>query len=142
MGTDFLQLMDRRTAEFIIAADAADLAALLDLKTTGDGPLAWRNYWDAQNETLVDFANITTTSVRLDTILRSGTSLNKVKQDLIDELCISEAFLYLDYWGCWAEVFSVQDPPGALTWENFTASIRGAIDRPTGETMDSSGCYI
>jgi hypothetical protein len=142
MGTDYLQLMDRRTAEVIIEATAADLAAIVDLKTAGAGPLVWRNYWDAQNEAFVDFVNVATAAARLATILRCGSSLNEIKQDLIRELCIGRALLHLDYWGCWAEVFSVQDPPGALTWENFTAPIRGATERPTGESTESSGCYV
>ena len=142
MGTDFLQLLDRRTAEIVIAGTESDLAALVDLKTTSGGPPVWRSYWSAPEEQFIDFDSATTAAERLEKILKCGSTVAEIKQSLIRDLCVSRAWLHLDYWGCWAEVFSLQDPPGALTWENFTASLDAAAGRQTDESTESSGCYL
>jgi hypothetical protein len=47
MGTDFLELLDRRTAEVIIHGDESDLISLVEVRTTRNGSPVWRNYWDA-----------------------------------------------------------------------------------------------
>ena len=55
---------------------------------------------------------------------------------MIRELCTGD-WITLDYWGCMAEVFRGLDPPGAIVWEDFTASIHGSADQ-----RGSSGRYI
>ncbi|HYL75454.1 MAG TPA: hypothetical protein VEU96_14675 [Bryobacteraceae bacterium] len=142
MGTDYLQLLDRRTAELVVGGSAADLATLVEARTTLDGPPVWRNYWDAKNQIVADFARTTSATQRLRTIIESGSSLEEIKDDLIRQLCIGDS-LYLDYWGCYAEVFSVQGPLGSITWEQFTAPMRNtSVSRVEPEEAESTGCFL
>jgi hypothetical protein len=138
MGTDYLQLLDRRTAEVIIGGNEADLAALVDLRTTPDGPPVWQSHWDDEKQALADFDLGCTTAQRIRTLIEGGSTLPDIKEELLQCLCVGGALLYLDYWGCFAEVFSAQTPPAAITWEEFTAPLRD-----NGVQKDEfSGCYL
>ena len=140
MGTDYLQLFDRRAAEIIMQADESDLASVVDLRTKVDRPSVWKHYWDESKQTLVEF-NFTTTSVeRLKILVETESTIEKIKEELLDELCVSY-WQHVDYWGCMAEVFRGGEPPRAITWEEFTAPVYSA-DRSKQEPAGSSGCYL
>lgn len=137
MGTDFLQLFDERTAHFVIEGEESDLVTLVDFRTSREGAPIWKSYWAPEEEAFVDFEPRTPNSARLRIKLAHGTTLGEIKEDLLRRLCTMQAMFYLDYWGCWAEVF-ITEPPGALTWEQLVAPIRKSHAAPDG----SSGCYL
>jgi hypothetical protein len=116
VGTHYLHLLDRRRAEIIIHANESELATLVDMTTWLGRPHLWQKYWDAKKEDFVDFEPTTPTTERLRIKLREGTSIERIKEELLGELCIG-GWLYVDYWGCYAEVFAGGDPSGAVTWE-------------------------
>jgi len=141
MGTDYLQLLDRRTAEVILDATESDLAALVDLRSkTSESPV-WKSYWDDKQGEFVDFNFATKAADRLRIILATRSSLKEVKEQLLDAFCIGESWLYLDYWGCWAEVFSGEVPAGAISWEDFTKPLF-SNDTETKQDRGYPGCYL
>jgi hypothetical protein len=140
MGTDYLQLLDRRTAEIIMRADEADLASVVDLNTTVYRPSVWKHYWDESKQALVEFNFAATAVERLAILTETGSTLEKIKEELLSKLCISY-WQHLDYWGCSSEAFR-GDPPGAITWEEFTAPMYNAAGKPQPEPLGSSGCYL
>jgi hypothetical protein len=142
MGTDYLQLLDRHTAEIIMSADDSALAALVDLRTGIEGPPVWQNYWDAKQAKSSGFEIVTRAAQRLQTILDCGSTIEEIKDQLLNDLCIGGAWLYLDYWGCWAEAFSGEVPHGAIAWEDFTRPIRPNEGTAVEYRGDNSGCYL
>jgi hypothetical protein len=137
MGTDFLQLFDKRTAQLVIEGNESDLVTLVDFRTRREGASIWQSYWSGGEERIIDFEPRTPNSARLGIQLAHGTTLEEIKEDLLRRLCTMQAMFYLDYWGCSAEVF-ITGPPGAQTWEQFVAPIRKSHVEPNG----SSGCYL
>lgn len=105
VGTDYVQLFDRRTAEIIIHANELELAALVDVTATQNGPRVWQDYWDSHKQAFVDFDFTVSPPERLTTILRDGMTIEDVKGYLLRKLCIG-AWRHLDYWGRFVEVFS------------------------------------
>lgn len=97
MGTDYLELLDRITAEIIIRADQADLLCLVESRTTRDGPPVWRNYWNAEQDCLIDFPRATTATERLKLKLQHGAALEEIKDDLLREMCVSAVSISVDY---------------------------------------------
>lgn len=140
MGTDYLQLLDRRTAEIIIRGEGSDLAALVDLRTTAYIPPVWKQYWDADQQRLTNFDSLVTAAERFKVLIETGSTIEEIKEELLHELCVSH-WLYIDYWGCSSEVFN-GSPPGAITWEEFAAPIYSAASQPKQEAVGSSGCYL
>lgn len=139
MGTDFVQLLDRRTAELILIADEADLVTLVEARTRPNSlPPVWRNRVDLASFSLQPFGEEATIADRLAGQLAAGSELVEIKTELIDELCTSD-WIYLDYWGCMAEVFTGAEPPGASYWENFTAAM---FEGPLPEEPGLSGRYL
>ena len=141
MGTDYLQLLDRRTTQVIVNATESDLAALVDMRSTFVGPPVWQTYWDEKQQVLVEFPFGTSPAQRLRMMLECGYSMDDVKHDLVHDFCVGGG-LNLDYWGCWAEVFSAHDPPGSITWEEFIASIRDVSSEFSNEAQGASGRYL
>ncbi|HKF24062.1 MAG TPA: hypothetical protein VKE93_20990 [Candidatus Angelobacter sp.] len=141
MGTDYLELLDRITAEMIIRADEADLICLVESRTTRDGPPVWKNYWNAEQDCLIDFPRATTATERLKLKSQHGTALEEIKDDLLREMCVSAVSISVDYWGCWADVFAGKDPADAIPWEDFTAPIRRR-HKTEKEEWETSGRYL
>lgn len=139
MGTDYLQLLDRRTAEIIIHGEGNDLAAVVDLRTAMNMKPIWKQYWDDHKKGFIDFDSGITAAERFKILIETGSTIEEIKEELLRELCISH-WLYVDYWGCYAEVFGA-DPPGAITWEEFIAPMY----RTAGSKQEEygvSGCYL
>ena len=130
MGTDNIELLDKRTAELIIHGSDDDLIALVECRTrSSSGPPVWREYWDADQESVQEFPRTATVEQRFGLISQHATSA-EIKTQLVRELCTSD-WLSLDYWGCFAEVFSGHRPPGSITWEEFIAPMfKGEVPEP------------
>jgi hypothetical protein len=131
MGTDNVELLDRRTAEVIVRGAEVDLITLLESRTRPlAAPPVWRDYWDAGSESIQEFPRETTLTERLRVITSGGREMVEIKHELIRELCTSD-WLHLDYWGCKAGVFGPGDPPGSTTWEDFISPMfPGAAPEP------------
>jgi hypothetical protein len=139
VGTDFLHLLDRRRAEIIIHANESELASLVDVATGLMRPHVWANYWDAKKEKSVDFFPTILSAERLRVLLGNGETIEVIKEELLRELCTG-GWLYVDYWGCYAEVFAGGDPPGAVTWEAFTKAMHP--ENTSAKPDGASGCYL
>ena len=139
MGTDYLHLLDRRRAEIIIHATESELAALVDATTGITRPHVWQEYWDSNKEASVKFLPHTSATDRLRVMIAEGKAIEAIKDELLRELCIG-GWLYLDYWGCYAEVFECVDPPGAITWEAFTEPMRAP--EKSREPGGAQGTYL
>ncbi|HKD82731.1 MAG TPA: hypothetical protein VKH81_23775 [Candidatus Angelobacter sp.] len=142
MGTDFLELFDRRSAEIVVHGDALELVALVDARNKRNQPHIWQRYWHEAEERFIDFAPGTTNAERLKTKIDYGKTLEEIKEDLLRDVFTMQFWLYVDYWGCASEVFPIGLPPGALTWEEFTAPIW--VDRAISEKRvpGSQGCFL
>lgn len=121
MGTDNVELLDKRTAEVIIYGDDGDLIALVESRTRPlVGPPVWRSYWDPTVGCLKEFPQEAAAEERLELIMSGAESIAEIKTALIRDLCTSD-WLSVDYWGCMAEVFGGADPPDSTRWEDFVA---------------------
>ncbi len=142
MGTDRVELLDRRTAELIISGTEADLIALVESRTRPmAGPPVWRDYWDASRESFREFPLAVPVEERLSVILSNGIRLTAIRIQLIRDLCTS-APLDVDYWGCIAEVFSGGKPPGCITWEDFIAPAFPEGPPEAGIHRDENGAIL
>lgn len=151
MGTDNVELLDRRTAEIIVRGSETDLIALVESRTRPlVGPPVWRDYWEPNRQSLQEFAREATVEERFKVILSGETGLTDIKSQLIRDLCTSD-WLSLDYWGCMAEVFGGVEPPGSTKWEDFVAPMfEGSAPQPvvhrdddgTVQWVENSGRYL
>jgi hypothetical protein len=48
-------------------------------------------------------------------LIAEGNPLKQLKDELIHDFAFGEERIYLDYWGCYAEVFTEGDPKGSLS---------------------------
>jgi hypothetical protein len=142
MGTDRVELLDRRTAELIISGTEADLIALVESRTRPmAGTPVWRDYWDASRESFREFPLAVPVEERLRVILSNGMRLTAIRIQLIRDLC-SSAPVDVDYWGCIAEVFSGGKPPGCITWEDFIAPAFPEGPPEAGIHRDENGAIL
>jgi hypothetical protein len=140
MGTDNVELLDKRTAEIIIHGNEADLVAVVEARTRlNASPPVWREYWNADQELWQEFRREVSVEDRYKVIASGTRGIAEVKSGLIRDLCTG-GWLYLDYWGCTAEVFGGVDPPGSTKWEDFIAPMfpNGAPERPVHRDEDGS----
>ena len=140
MGTDYVQLLDKRTARLIMTGDEETLAVLVDSRTRPvQGPPVWCQYWDLKANKLRDFSPQVNGLERLRILMNSGTTLHEIRRELIRVLCESD-FLRVNYWGCHAKVFSGHaTPPGGNTWEEFEAQLSGRSQAPPAFHRDEEG---
>jgi hypothetical protein len=137
VGTDYLELFDRRTAEIIVSGAEADLISLVEARTPpNSGPPVWHHFWNASLGSLQEFPRTATSEDRFHLIRSASESLDEIKGELMEAMCVSRP-LFLDYWGCMAEVFRGGEPPGAVTWEEFAAPLQSG-----NEPVESSGRYL
>ena len=119
MGTDNVELLDRRTAEIVIHGADTDLISLVESRTRPrTEPPVWREYWNPARDSMQRVPVDATMEERFKLIMSGASGLVEVKSDLIRDLCTGD-WLCLDYWGCTADVFGGVDPPGATRWEDF-----------------------
>lgn len=104
MGTDWVRLFDKRLCDDILALDNSTLATFVS------SPLGELEQY---NEFRNGFADNVAVPARIRQLHESGLSEQQLKCILVNSLCPLGEWLYVDYWGCYAEVF-VGDPPGSI----------------------------
>jgi len=103
----------------VIHGAETDLISLVESRTRPrTEPPVWREYWNPARDSMQRVPVDATMEERFKLIMSGARGIAEVKNDLITELCTGD-WLYLDYWGCTAEVFGGVDPPGATRWEDF-----------------------
>lgn len=104
MGADWLQLFDKKLCEEIVGLNRDSLPRFVErhLHLLGD-----------YNLFRFDFNGVPIAD-RVQRLLEGGETEASLKAGLVDALCFSERMVYLDYWGCYVEVFASADPPGAI----------------------------
>jgi hypothetical protein len=65
IGTDYLQLLDRPTAEIILVDELSAFAALVELRTKSEGPPVWQYNWNAELGKSIEFETGTNAARRL-----------------------------------------------------------------------------
>jgi hypothetical protein len=91
MGTDWARLFDKRQCDEILALKPSEVPRFAQDRL---------HLFAEFNEWRDRFGEEESASERL-------------KYKLVDSLCVTGDWLYLDYWACYAEVF-VTDPPGSI----------------------------
>ncbi|MGA2654093.1 MAG: hypothetical protein ABSF28_26530 [Terracidiphilus sp.] len=104
MSTDWVCLFDKRLSDEILSLATADLADFLQPRL---------HELASFSEFICGFAEEIPAPVRLSQLRQQGRTEEQLKCDVVQSLCISSDPLYLDYWGCYAEVF-IGDPPGSI----------------------------
>jgi hypothetical protein len=66
------------------------------------------------SEFILGFGHGDPVSLRFQTLESQGRTLEELKGDLIESLCMSSEEIRLDYWGCYAEAFRCADPTGSI----------------------------
>jgi len=80
---------------------------------------------------------------RFKLILSGARGIAEVKRALIQELCTGD-WLYLDYWGCTADVFGGVEPPCSTRWEDFISPMfpNGEPEPPVHRDRDGSILWV
>lgn len=135
MGTDWLQLFDGSTAELLMSANESELATFAEMRTRADqrGDSLWE-YFPGSDGEVSQHEHSTPLAERLEAMLLSGSSLSELRSELINEYCFSVEWCYLDYWGCFAEVFDGGLPDSQM-WERYSSR----FEEPE---VESSGRYL
>jgi hypothetical protein len=117
MGTDFLRLFNKSLADQIIEMNQQELA----------------RYVEQNLDTLkeIDKSHVLLNSI-LFVVKQDGVSVNEAIKRLLKEqplreikayvaldLAYGEEWIYLDYWGCYAHVFSEGDPKGSVSCRKY-----------------------
>jgi len=105
MGADGVSLFDKRLCDEIISLAPANMPAFVEAHLASLHDLS---------EFKCGFAQDVPANVRLTQLREQGRRDEELKADLADHLCVSSNRLTVDYWGCYAEVFSSGDPPGSI----------------------------
>lgn len=105
MGTDWVCLFDKRLCDEIISLAPASIGAFVESHLSALHELS---------EFKLELSRDVPASVRLRRLREQGRTDEELKADLTDHLCVSSDRLPVDYWGCYAEVFSGGDPPGSI----------------------------
>lgn len=105
MAADWVSLFDKRLCDGIISLAPANLSAFVEAHLASLHDLS---------EFKCGFAQDIPANVRLRQLREQGRSDGELKADLVEHLCVSSDRLTVDYWGCYAEVFSSNDPAGSI----------------------------
>jgi len=105
MGADGVSLFDKRLCDEIISLAPANMPAFVEAHLASLHDLS---------EFKCGFAQDVPANVRLTQLREQGRRDEELKADLADHLCVSSNRLTVDYWGCYAEVFSSGEPPGSI----------------------------
>ena len=104
MGADWLQLFNKRLCDEIVALKTHALPEFVKRHQDLFGEFSIFRY---------GFNDVPATD-RIQRLLEGGETEASLRAHLVDALCFSERMVYLDYWGCYVEVFASADPPGAI----------------------------
>jgi hypothetical protein len=106
VGTDAVRLFDKRLCDLILAVKEAGLADFVEVQLQNFSEFSIFRY---------GFAPGTTGPERVAELALQGLPSEVLKQELVQELCFLDERMAVDYWGCFAEVFSWGAPPGAIS---------------------------
>ena len=105
MGADWVCLFDKRLCDKILSLSSANIQSFVDSHLS---ELRWSSEFKCR------FAEDVPANVRVKQLREQGLTDEALKADLVDHLCVISDDLTVDYWGCYAEVFSSGDPPGSI----------------------------
>jgi hypothetical protein len=105
MGTDWLQLFDKRLCDEIVCLNTTALPGFVErhLDRFGEFSIFRAGSVDASAEDTIR------------RLLAEGETETTLRVALVDALCFSAKTVHLDYWGCYVEVFAGSDPRGSIT---------------------------
>ena len=111
MGPDYLHLFNKALADEILSMDRESFARFVDLnhaKATDSSVVFWK-----EREQCSALETI-------DNLIAKGSDLEEMKRDFVMDIAFEtdaegkKKTIYLDYWGCWAEVFCDGMPEGMI----------------------------
>ena len=118
MGTDTLKLFDRQVAESILAMDRNALAQYLDSRAE---ELRKCPAFTLPGH-LLEFVRSENPSLYLNELLGGGLSLDELKADIVYHIAFGDEEIFLDYWGCFAEVLG-GDPDQPLDGTEYLPAL-------------------
>src|SRR6476646_11270579 len=105
MGADWVSLFNKHLCDEIISLAPANMPAFVE---------AISERLNELSELQCGFVRDFPATARLGQLREQGRTDEELKADLVDHLCVSRDRLTIDYWGCYAEVFTSGDPPGSI----------------------------
>jgi len=118
MGTDWLQLFDKRRSDKILAMNRQGLTRFLEENLD---ELKEKDRRDiGTHSSIVFIMNQDKVSV-FQAVNKelADSGLRDLKLRVALDFCLGEEWIYLDYWGCYAHVFSEGDPKGSILSEKY-----------------------
>jgi hypothetical protein len=106
VGVDSVCLFDKRLCDEILSLSEVDLASFLQPRLSALGELT---------ELRCEFDENVPAEIRFRELRDRGRTEGALKFDLVADLCVSKERINLDYWACYAEVFSEGPPPGSIS---------------------------
>jgi hypothetical protein len=104
MGADWVCLFDKGLCDQILGLDSDQMSEFLE-SHLGELP--------EFSELRCEFADDVPPVDRLRKLGELGRATSELKAELVEHLCVSKQSIILDYWACYAEVFSC-DPPSSV----------------------------
>jgi len=105
MGADWMCLFDKRLCDEILSLAPATIHIFVQAHLLQLHDLSLFK---------CGFEEGVPTAVRFTRLREQGRTDDELKADLVEHLCVSRERLTIDYWGCYAEVFTSGDPPGSI----------------------------
>lgn len=115
MGTDFVRLLDKVLSDRLLAMDREALGGFLEEHV----PRLEGARRDRASLLVDELTSAHGSGARALTALLHGSSMDDLRVSLIDDLCWEPAEIAIDYWGCFAEVFSGSPPEGAISSKDY-----------------------
>lgn len=107
MGTDRVNLFDKTLGDRILAMDQDSLVRFLEEHSETLSNKVYTGY-------VADVAARSSIAEAVETVLREDSSLGSLKGSVLLDFAMSDEEIMLDYWGCYAHVFSGH-PAGSIS---------------------------
>jgi hypothetical protein len=118
MGTDWIQLYDKKLSDQILGMNRQSLTRFLE-----------NNIEILKNKAKVDAVSHSSLVFVMDSYnysvpqaiesLLTETKLKDFKREIAFDYCFGDENIYLDYWGCYAHVFTEGDPVGSISCNKY-----------------------
>jgi hypothetical protein len=118
MGTDWLQLFDKRLSDKILAMNRQRLMRFLEENVD---VLKEKDKRDTVHYSSIIFTmnqHKISVAQAVDRLI-AGSGLQDLKIQIAFDFCFGEEWIYLDYWGCYAHVFNEGDPKGSIQSDKY-----------------------
>ena len=118
MGTDWLQLFDKRLSDKILAMNRQRLVRFIEENID---VLKEKDKRDTVHYSSIIFTmnqHKISVAQAIDRLI-AGSGLRDLKIQVAFDFCFGEEWVYLDYWGCYAHVFSEGDPKGSIQSDKY-----------------------